>query len=239
MIKLKLQQKASSSSDSGVTIIESLIAIVVVAILLAGISPVLVMSTATRVQSRRIEKATQAANTFIDGVRTRSIPAPIVLGLAALPKVSTAVPRTLEDNLISLVKMPAPKTAADADLYFVKSDGIICKPGAAGCTKDINSPLEEFYIQARQITVIGSGPNDGYRLAVRVYRGDVDFTKDLLASDDTTKKSSSVVTAGLGNKQAPAVERTVDISNINTSFDALCQRFGISKNVAGDNQTCN
>ncbi|MDB9336061.1 prepilin-type N-terminal cleavage/methylation domain-containing protein, partial [Nodularia spumigena] len=53
MIKLKPQPKTSSSSDSGFTIIESLLGVVVVAILLASISPVLVMSTAMRVQSRR------------------------------------------------------------------------------------------------------------------------------------------------------------------------------------------
>ncbi|HYW21154.1 MAG TPA: hormogonium polysaccharide secretion pseudopilin HpsB [Nodularia sp. (in: cyanobacteria)] len=239
MIKHKPQQETSSSSDSGFTIIESLIAIVVVAILLAGISPVLVMSTAIRVQSRRTEKATQAANTFIDGVRTRSIAAPTANQIL-LPPVTLTNQRTLAQNLITLSTMPAPTNATKADLYFFKSDGTICKPiGAANCTPDPDRPFEEFFIQASQIIVTGSAANDGYRLAVRVYRGDVDFTKTLEASDSTTKKTSSVVTQGLGNKQAPAVERTVDISNINTSFDALCQRLGIAQTAAGNNQTCN
>ncbi|MDB9341378.1 MULTISPECIES: hormogonium polysaccharide secretion pseudopilin HpsB [Cyanophyceae] len=238
MIKLKPQRKTSSSSDSGFTIIESLLGVVVVAILLASISPVLVMSTAMRVQSRRTEKATQAANTFIDGVRIGSIEAPTANKIE-LDLVTTTNQRTLEENLITLQKMPAPGSATDADLYFVKSDGTICKPfGANDCTKKPDSPFEEFFIQARQI-IATDGANDGYRLALRVYRGDVDFSEDLLASDGTNKKTSSVVTAGMGNKQAPAVERTVDISNISTSFGALCQRFGIAKNAAGDNQTCN
>ncbi|MDB9320538.1 hormogonium polysaccharide secretion pseudopilin HpsB [Nodularia spumigena CS-591/04] len=237
MIKLKPQRKTSSSSDSGFTIIESLLGVVVVAILLASISPVLVMSTAMRVQSRRTEKATQAANTFIDGVRIGSIKAPGEYDPAnkiELDLVTTTNQRTLEENLITLQKMPAPGSATDADLYFVKSDGTICKPfGANDCTKKPDSPFEEFFIQARQI-IATDGDNDGYRLALRVYRGDVDFSEDLLASDGTNKKTSSVVTAGLGNKQAPAVERTVDISNINTSFGALCQRFG-TKNPQGCN----
>ena len=72
-MKSKPQSEISSSSDSGFTIIESLMAIVVVAILLVSITPILVMSTLIRVQSRRIEKATQAANTFIDGVKAGSI----------------------------------------------------------------------------------------------------------------------------------------------------------------------
>lgn len=234
MIKRQPQQKASSSSDSGFTIIESLLGIVVVAILLAAISPVLVISTATRVQSRRIEKATQAANTFIDGVRTGSIEAPEANKIE-LPKVTETEPRTLEDNLITLGKMPAPTNANNPDLYFFKSDGTICQSfGSGNCQKDPDRPFEEFFIQARQIIVEGSGTNDGYRLALRVYRGDVDFNKALVASDNTTKKTASVVTGGLGNQQAPAVERTVDISNINTSFNALCQRFGVKTN-----QGCN
>ncbi|MDB9353604.1 hormogonium polysaccharide secretion pseudopilin HpsB [Nodularia spumigena CS-588/05] len=187
MIKLKPQPKTSSSSDSGFTIIESLLGVVVVAILLASISPVLVMSTAMRVQSRRTEKATQAANTFIDGVRIGSIEAPTANKIE-LDLVTTTNQRTLEENLITLQKMPAPGSATDADLYFVKSDGTICKPfGANDCTKKPDSPFEEFFIQARQI-IATDGDNDGYRLALRVYRGDVDFSEDLLASDGTNKK---------------------------------------------------
>jgi prepilin-type N-terminal cleavage/methylation domain-containing protein len=238
MIKLKPQPKTSSSSDSGFTIIESLLGVVVVAILLASISPVLVMSTSMRVQSRRTEKATQAASTFIDGVRIGSIKAPTAEKIE-LEAVTADNPREPADNLITLDKMPPPGSATDADLYFVKSDGTICKPfGANDCTKKPDSPFEEFFIQARQI-IVTDGANDGYRLALRVYRGDVDFSEELLASDGTNKKTSSIVTAGLGNKQAPAVERTVDISNINTSFDALCQRFGIAPDQDGNNQSCN
>jgi prepilin-type N-terminal cleavage/methylation domain-containing protein len=235
MMKLKPQPKTSSASDSGFTIIESLLGIVVVAILLAGISPVLVMSTATRVQSRRTEKATQAANTFIDGVRTGSIAEPVLVDGGALAQVTAAQPRTLADNLITGAKMQPPGSATDADLYFVRSNGTVCKPfGTGTCIKDPNNPFDEFFIQARQIRVQGSGENDGFRLALRVYRGDVDFSKNLLASDANNKKTSSLIAAGLGNRQAPAIERTIDISNIRTSFGALCQRFG-TQNAQGCN----
>jgi prepilin-type N-terminal cleavage/methylation domain-containing protein len=235
MIKLKPQRTTLSTSDSGFTIIESLLGIVVVAILLAGISPVLVMSTATRVQSRRTEKATQVANTFIDGVRTGSIELTQDSKIE-LPKLDeTNTTRTLQENLITDTTMPVPESATDGDLYFSKSDGTICQPfGTGTCTKDPNQPFEEFFIQARQIRVEGSGENDGFRLALRVYRGDVDFSEDLLASFDNNKKTSSVVAAGLGNRQAPAIERTIDISNIRTSFGALCQRLG-TQNPQGCN----
>ncbi|KOP28146.1 hypothetical protein AMR41_01705 [Hapalosiphon sp. MRB220] len=245
MMKHKPQQKTSSSSDSGFTIIESLLAIVLVAILLAVISPVLVMSTAIRVQSRRIEKATQAANTFIDGVRTGSIKPPgeysdnnkIILDPATADK-----PRSLEDNLLSLTQMPIPKTKDDNDLYLLKKDGIICHTSEPGCTKNSDSPFEEFYIQARQIIVKNSTASDGYRLAIRVYRSDVDFNKPLLASTkdssgNSTKQTASTVTTSIGNKQAPAIERTVDIGNIATTFQALCKRLGLVPDN-NKNQNC-
>ncbi|WP_414549618.1 hormogonium polysaccharide secretion pseudopilin HpsB [Anabaena sp. CCY 0017] len=249
MIKRKPQPKTLSSSDSGFTIIESLIGIVVVAILMAAISPVLVMSTAIRVQSRRVEKATQAANTFIDGVRTGSIPPPTANQIPLDPATAED-PRDLAQNLISSVNMEAPSTATDPDLYLFTKDGNICHLNPESeeidqpdCTSE--SPFDEFYIQARQIIVRESQASDGYRLAVRVYRGDVDFDKPLLANiqedvaGNTSTKTASVVTEGLGNKQAPAVERTADIASIGTSFEALCQRFGIAPDNDGNGQSCN
>ncbi len=57
------------STQAGFTIIESLMALMVVSILMVALSPVVVLSVATRVQARRVELATQAARTYIDGVR--------------------------------------------------------------------------------------------------------------------------------------------------------------------------
>ncbi len=62
--------------QSGFTIVESLMAIVVVGILLTVIAPVITLSVATRVQARRVELATQAVKTYIDGIRTGAIAAP-------------------------------------------------------------------------------------------------------------------------------------------------------------------
>ncbi|MBE9201550.1 MULTISPECIES: hormogonium polysaccharide secretion pseudopilin HpsB [unclassified Nodularia (in: cyanobacteria)] len=237
MIKRKPQQKTSSSSDSGFTIIESVLGVVVVAILLASVSPLLVFSTATRVQSRRAEKATQVVNTLITALRTSSIKAPGEFNAAnkiLLEAATAAEPRNLADNLISLAQMPVPANASN--LYLVKKDESICHTSQTGCTSQ--SKFEEYYIQARQLIVTGSAANDGYRLAVRVYRGDVDFTKPLLASDVSIQKTASVVTAGVGNRQAPLIERTVDIANGRTSFEALCQRLGIVPAKDGNNQNC-
>ncbi|MDC0838633.1 prepilin-type N-terminal cleavage/methylation domain-containing protein, partial [Limnoraphis robusta] len=69
MFNPKLSPKFSRSSESGYTLLESIMAMVVVSILMVGISPVLGFAFATRVQARRIELASRAANSYISAVR--------------------------------------------------------------------------------------------------------------------------------------------------------------------------
>ena len=224
MIKHK-QQQSQPSGESGFTIIESLVALLVVAILLTAIAPVIVLATATRVQSRRVELATQATKTFIDGIRTGAITAPSTDEIRlAVPTL--AVPRRVSgspgDYLINATNMPAPTSASATSLYCFNKNGIISNPD---CLSNSNNL---FYIQARRI-VQSTGVNDGYRLGIRVYRADADFP--LTASDDT-KKTQTPFTSGLGNRKAPLIEMTTDIGNSSTTFQALCQRLGIATNQA-------
>ena len=205
MIKTKLQPKNLSASDSGFTIIEVLVGVVFVAILLAAISPVLVMSTAVRVQSKGMEKAVQAAETFINGVSNNSISAPTFL-ITETPNT----PINLE------TEMPVPQIT-DTDLYFFKKDSTItaCNP-ISTCQPDKDTPFDEFYIQAAQIKPAGTKTSDGYRLAIRIYREDLDFDQEVLPSS----------TGGiLVKKQEPILIKTVEISGT-TTFGSLCSRLG-------------
>ena len=219
MIKRKQQQKSFSSGESGFTIIESLVALLVAAFLLAAIAPVIVLSTATRVQARRIELATQAAKSYIDGVRTTAIAAPSTT--ITLTPASSTTTRKVGDNpgdyLINSTNMPTP-TKADG-LYCLKKDSTI---SISTCNSD-----DLFYIQAAQMIFTNSQQNDGFRLGIRVYRADVDFSKNLTASTGDTKKTQNTFTGGLGDRQAPLVEMTTDIGNSSTTYQALCQRLGI------------
>ncbi|MEH2274182.1 MAG: hormogonium polysaccharide secretion pseudopilin HpsB [Nostoc sp.] len=249
MIKRKLQQEICPSGESGFTIIESLVALLVVAILLTAIAPVIVLATATRVQSRRVELSTQAAKTFIDSIRTGAITAPStvitlaastsaaprrisdVAAVAAVAATGTtaatpAIPAVTgkpQDYLInnSSTKMPPPEDSTKNTLYCFKKDGTISNPDCSSNTDNL------FYIQAAQIKVTGSQANDGYRLGIRVYRADADFP--LTASDDT-KKTQTPFTGGLGSRKAPLIEMTTDIGNSTTTFQALCQRLGTATN---------
>jgi prepilin-type N-terminal cleavage/methylation domain-containing protein len=67
------QLNLTQSQDAGYTIIESIVAMVVVSVLMIAIAPVMAFSVATRVQARRTELATQAARAYIDALRTGAI----------------------------------------------------------------------------------------------------------------------------------------------------------------------
>jgi prepilin-type N-terminal cleavage/methylation domain-containing protein len=216
---MQLPQKHNINKDAGFTIMESLIAMVVVSSLMLAISPVLILSASTRVQSRRVELSAQIARSFIDGVRSGRIKAeditPVNININQNALSSRNITNSTDGYLISSASMAAP--TSEAGLYCVQSDGTIQPP-------ENNCENRLFFIQARRTSINGSDPNDGYRLAVRVYRRDIDFMKPVLANTNTTKNTQAVV--GSGNKQAPLVEIIADIANNNTSFTDLCNRLG-------------
>ena len=219
---MQLPQKHNINKDAGFTIMESLIAMVVVSSLMLAISPVLILSASTRVQSRRVELSAQIARSFIDGVRSGRIRAeditPVNININQNALSSRNITNSTDGYLISSASMAAPTSETKKDLYCVQSDGTILPPD---CSSNQNNL---FYIQAGRTSINNSGTNDGYRLAVRVYRKDIDFEKTVLANTNNTKNTQAVV--GSGNKQAPLVEIIADIANNNTSFTDLCNRLG-------------
>lgn len=245
MIKRKQQQVSHPSDEAGFTIIESLVAILLLTILLAAIAPTIIIATATRVQSKRVELATQAARTFIDGVKTGAVTTPDPSNTNTDITIPLPATRSLDNNLLdtSSTKMPVPTTSTSQYLYCVTKDAnnnlAITNPDCTSNTSKI------FYIQAAKIIVAGSTPTDstgipkdGYRLAIRVYRSDIDFTKTVSASNGNNKKTQNTFTGTLGDRQSPLVEMTTEIGSRNTSFNALCQRLAITSSTTS-NTTCN
>ncbi|MDZ8237385.1 MAG: hormogonium polysaccharide secretion pseudopilin HpsB [Nostoc sp. ChiQUE01a] len=215
-------QLQESSSQSGFTIIESLVAILVVSILLVAIAPVLVISTATRVQARRVELGTEAAQAFIDGIKSKTILDPAFNTDFTLDPATADEPRTVSsstsDYLIS--NAPVPTTATKNTLYCFKKDGSLANPG---CTSDL------FYIQAIRLAVTGTNADkgEGYRLGVRVYRSDAFIDSgNLKKSSDVDAKKAATFTGGLGDRKAPLVEITTEIVRGQPSYNALCDRLG-------------
>ncbi|MDX2230108.1 MAG: hypothetical protein NW220_10745 [Leptolyngbyaceae cyanobacterium bins.349] len=67
---LSPRSRSSSNSIAGLTLIECLVAIVIITITVVTITPPIFLATASRVQARRAEQANQVAQGEIDRIRT-------------------------------------------------------------------------------------------------------------------------------------------------------------------------
>jgi len=202
MNKRQQQQNLPHSRDGGYTIIESLVAMIVVSVLMIAIAPVMAYSVATRVQARRIELATMAARTYIDALRVGAI------------RDDTTSPKgfPIEDKSVAPNVAPAPTSSTD--LYCVNLDE---KPDCEGS--------KEFFVQG--VWQNPANPTDptqtGYKLTVRVYRAD-GFTGATM-----TTVQQSVANSGLGNPQAPLVVMQTEIppttKGASSAYRSLCDRL--------------
>lgn len=194
----------SKPQDSGYTIMESLVAMVVVSVLMIAIAPVMAYSVAIRVQARRIELAAMAGRAYVDALRVGAIkpptnPQPTI----GFPARDTTVPPALP---------PAPDPTDPAKLYCVNLDE------TAGCAGN-----KDFYIQG--VWRNPANPTDptttGYDLTVRVYRADGFTGKPM------TTTQQSVANSALGNPQAPLVvmQSQIPPTGEASAYGSLCDRL--------------
>lgn len=232
------------NSDAGFTLIESLLAVVVVAILLVSIGPIVAFSAATRVQSRRVELGIQAARGYISAVQSGAVVAPPIWDVGAGNPISLELKNTdVPDGAANLTCNANSYCTAPVDttrwaLYCVDQDG-------GGCTTD--SPkdfvIQAFGVQPNQDPALANNynnndakqalerPNIGYNLGIRVYRANafaqnprVDLKSS--ASPTTTGETKArIVTSGLGSRSLPIVEMTTDVSNSATDYQDYCNRL--------------
>jgi type II secretory pathway pseudopilin PulG len=212
MIKRQHSQSSShKSQEAGYTIIESLVAMIVVSVLMIAIAPVMAFSVATRVQAKRIEMATQAAKTYIEALRSEALKFDPNNNSNGFPVQYTTA--QLEDS-------PAP--ANIGALYCIDKDGDqICK---ADSNQDL--VVQGYYFN--NLPPATNPAKTGYSLIVRVYRassfaggvGALKTQKDLNAQQGITS-------SGLGNLRAPLVEMRTEIgaSDRQGAYNSLCTRI--------------
>lgn len=215
--KIKRSIQGSKSTESGFTIIESLIAMIIIAVLLSAIAPVILLSVSTRVQARRVELAAGAASAYIDGVRSGRISQ--LPDLTTQNSLSAVDPPGLNLNCPNNSNNNYCTTTPPNQLYCVDGDG------DNTCTK---TSKRDFIIQVFRYTkppATGSPnrtPDNGYQVGLRVYRADAfDGNQPLRRSPD--KQPS--FTGGLGNPKIPYFETTTEISTARTSFSDFCDRL--------------
>ncbi|NEO37455.1 MAG: type II secretion system protein [Moorea sp. SIOASIH] len=223
MINPQKQQPLCQSSDAGFTIMESLMAMMIITILMLGISPMIVLGVANRVQSRRVELAVQAARAYIDGVRSGAIDHP---------------EHTLEmeldggKNRSEFAKTEAPKPSnltcdkndycdnkSNKSIYCVDLDDGVCSSDSS----------RDLIIQAfRSITASGDPANNtdkSYFLGVRVYRADAFKDQGELKIGEKGDKAKARG-PGLSDRKAPLVEMTTEITTGTPSYSRFCDRLG-------------
>jgi prepilin-type N-terminal cleavage/methylation domain-containing protein len=205
------KQFVPQSSESGLTIIECLVAMLIVSILMAVIAPMVALSVGTRVQARRVERATQAARAYIDGVSAGTIAAPAQT--ASVPLATNVAAPTSSGSLTCTTSTTGYCSNIPASsLYCFDIDG-------GGCSA--SSP-QDLVVQAFR-----TNQDQNYLLGLRVYRADgFSNTNPLVKSDSTNKRTQATFTGGMGNYKAPLVEMTTEISTDKPSLSALCTRLG-------------
>jgi prepilin-type N-terminal cleavage/methylation domain-containing protein len=141
-------------APSGFTLIESLVAALVVGILMASIAPMLVLTTASRAQVRRVDRAAQEAKSYAEGVKAGVIPTPNQFTTDAYNKFCSFAPNTLPTDPGTLIdSVGSVQASATPDVKTVNGLVIQAVRTGAGLTQ----------VQLNQ---------QGYNLIIRVYRGD-------------------------------------------------------------------
>ncbi|NEO83728.1 MAG: hypothetical protein F6J87_05625 [Spirulina sp. SIO3F2] len=243
---------AAPPNESGFTIIESLLAVVVVAILIVGIGPIVAFSAATRVQARRGELGLQAARGFMNGVVANTIADPPInqTGNGAEP-----VALQLDDVIVPPsgdINCPTANTYCNSPvdtnawaLYCVDQDG----DNQCTSTSPKDFVIQAFGLQAgvgtdpanynnTNVDEAAVRPDAGYQIGIRVYRANAFGQNPAVilkkSSDnpnaDRAQTQASLVTSGMGSRALPIVEMTTAINTSQTNLDAYCTRINIGTN---------
>jgi prepilin-type N-terminal cleavage/methylation domain-containing protein len=206
----KQKQPSLQSSQAGFTIIESLLAIIIVTVLMVAIGPIIAMSVAARVQARRVERASEAARTYVDGIRTGVISATTLEVGPAFTATRGSTPFLDAADLPTSTNFPAQVDwVTPSNLYCVDLDQ------NRGCSK---SSSKDLVIQAFRTK--GDDPDQGYRLGVRVYRADA------FRGGGTFKpKEQAALKGNLGDRLAPLVTLITDIPPKEKNLGTWCNRL--------------
>lgn len=226
----KRKQAPPSSSQSGFTIIEALLGIIVAGVLMTATAPVIVISVATRLQAKRVEQATQVARSYIDEVRSNpDIAAPATTVFLDQSKQNPAGNYLFQ----GVAQPPNPPTAAS--LTTLPGSLIRCVDiDGGGCSAD---SARDVVIQAFRSTTIDptttptpaevdADKRKGYILGVRIYRADGFDGGAPLQTKEAGDRQSATFTGGFGAPKAPLVEMITEIAGAASNRSNLCDRYG-------------
>ncbi|EAW35924.1 hormogonium polysaccharide secretion pseudopilin HpsB [Lyngbya sp. PCC 8106] len=222
MKKLIHQRNPCQSEEAGYALIESLIAIVVVAILMTAVTPMIVFSMGARMQAKRIQLATQASQSYL-------------ADLKANPKENDGLAPSTEEDIANIGDLTgdcedsdgycsyqADKPETGRTLYCVNFDE------EEGCQK---SSMVDMVVWPIREVALDTDNNPiatdlGYNLSLRVYRAN-SFADDVGALKQDGEVDSSVAQA-LGNRTLPLFQTATFISPSASAdrslYNSYCER---------------
>ena len=200
-----------SPSQEGYTILEGLMAVIVVSVMLLAIGPVIAFSVGTRVQAKRVELATQAGKSYIDWVKAASDPNAIK---ERAPKQTAITAPATGDLTSDCTSKDGYCTTTDKKLYCVNLDE------TAGC--QTNSPVDMVVQPIITKVTDATKPENGYGMQVRVYRAN-SFAPGVTLQSPT--KSDSLTTNALGNRGLPLVMMKTEVLPSGATFENLQERL--------------
>jgi prepilin-type N-terminal cleavage/methylation domain-containing protein len=203
MVMLKLFSNRKFKRDSGFTLIESLVAIVVVAALVAGLTPFILYAVVSRVQARRADVAVQAARAYIDGVQSGKIPIP--------DSSNTGT------SIRSLSSVPAPSISIVANqLIRVDTDG-------NGRTNDLNDVVIQAIRNGDNTTATSTTAQrstafkKGFGMVVRVYRSDAFSSGSTGTVIGTLSTVPNSYGAAASSPTSPLVVMSSEVASLSTT----------------------
>ena len=228
--------RTKGSTSSGFSLLESLIAVVVVSILIVSIAPLVALSTSARVNARRIDQATQAARSYIDAVRggvisTTNFPNSLVV----------SSPNALSQYTFEAIAPPTTTSFPSATMCNNSANNVAggTVPGvcvdANGNGFSLDDP-QDFFIQPMRSGPLASSTsaatdlrNQGFWLAVRVYRANAlagtaalrTGTENSCAASNTPFSSTASITCPIVTMRSQIFlprTSTVDLNNIKSGI---------------------
>ncbi|MBW4541497.1 MAG: type II secretion system GspH family protein [Myxacorys chilensis ATA2-1-KO14] len=232
-----VQRQAVKRSDQGLTLIEGLVAIIVVTITVVSITPPIFWATGSRVQTRRAEQALQLAQGEID--RVRALVERDKFDLTNLPpdagteeevRAGIAAPNSAQENkVVTANPSCSSKTNVsipDAQNKYIQVDVDLDQNG--NCDADfLVQTFRSRGLDANGNAIAAGQKPAGFVMGVRVYS--FVARENLNANKGEKEQVSLKGTTGLGNQlQRPlaVLYSTIVPSNASTNMDlyrALCK----------------
>jgi prepilin-type N-terminal cleavage/methylation domain-containing protein len=240
-----LVARHQSTQPTGFTLIESLVAVIILTLTVVSVLPPIFWATATRVQNRRVEQAVQLAQSEIDRVRVAferdaralnqlppstgaglrpNAPAPTSIIPEAQKRRSIVPACNIDDgtqapNVVSVI-------AVDTD---PEPNGQPCRP--------------EYLVQTFRGTGLpddtAASPPAGFVMGVRVYS--IVARENILAGRAQVGQGKQGGTNGLGTQQLrPLTEQYSPIvrSNFSDTLNIYRQLCGAAGSAPGNNRAC-